>query len=228
MQRRSTLHRAAVRTQEPKQTARAIQPYIKTIGGVLLGLLLGFGLIWLVSGTPRAVPSGAVGAPAVDAFRSQVQPTPAPATAMPVATLLPANYKMLEWEITAYTSTGAAIGPIAVGRPFAVTGYDGEWAIAESPDWNGAPASGEIRLRAVDLLRVPPTPTPVPPTPTPAPPTQKPSVQVVPWNCVESMYGQRCGYGLNPNDPNLIAEMKQASAQYSASWLATKTAEAQQ
>lgn len=90
---------------------------------------------------------------------------------------VPADLRALTWSIAAYDAGGHWIGPLAAGRPIRIIrAVDSTWLEVESESWQGAPASGIVRVYGVDLLVEPPArPTPVPTVPPPPTPIVQPA-----------------------------------------------------
>lgn len=107
-------------------------------------------------------------------------PSPSP-TRAPTATVMatPAPVPALDWAVDAYDAQRHYVGQLAAGRSYELRDTsDAAWLQIRAPAWNGAPDSGAVWIRAIDLIR-PPTrygPTPTPPDPPTAEP-QAPAYQ---------------------------------------------------
>lgn len=189
------------------------QPKLQPVSGVVMlcaGLAIAGVVIALLQlAQPRLSDQRTAGAPllATDAATAPV----ASATAAPTMLPLP----VFGWDVQAYDDRGQLIGPLAAGRPYTITAFlDDGWVSVSAPDWQGAPQTGTVRVRAVDLLRVPPPATPtLEPTmvPTPAPPPEDMPPPATPVPCTLANAPYRVDAEVNDDHGAPIGHVTQAS-----------------
>ena len=156
----------------PTPTIRTQQAvgYIRSYGPWALAALIAALVIMAMARQAPAAPASLVASPTAAATSA------APVIAPTVAAPLP----VLAWPIDAFVGARHYVGPLAAERPYRVRGAaDATWLEIDAPAHGGAPASGVVWVRAIDLITQPTSygPTAVPPAPTAAPIVQQPAYQ---------------------------------------------------